>query len=407
MSSFQPLRGFRDLFPQDKASQTFVFETLRNVAKLFGYEEYDGPVVEPLDLYTGKTSKDLLERQTFQVRGKEKDENWILRPEMTPTLARMIANKAGELTFPLRLFNLGLRYRYEAPQKGRLREFYQADFDILGSADVLADAEIIVTAVSILIALGFSKDDFEVQVNSRSFMQRKLADLGVDKNKIQETLIEIDKMDKKEGDIENEVIEFVRSKINPTDDSYFKALFSTLSTYGLEKLCTINLSVVRGLDYYTGLVFEIKKKGEQGRTTLIGGGRYDNLIADFNPNARISGVGFALSDVVLLEFLKDKNLLPEQKTKSTKVLVTVFSEETVGSSIEAVSLLRGENIAAELYPSTGKKLDKQLKYADRSNIPYVLIIGPEEMKKNTYKLKNLQTQEQKEVSRKQLLKEIV
>ena len=397
MKTLQPLRGFRDLYPQDKASLNFVFDKLREIANLFGYEEYEGHVVEPVDLYTNKTSKELIERQTFQVKGKDSDEQWILRPEMTPSLARMIAQKSGELIFPLKYFNLGLRYRYEAPQKGRSREFYQADYDILGGDELLADVEILSTAVAILKALGFSTDDFQVSINSRRFMEKKLTEAKVSKDSFAEVLTQIDRLDKNDKSLDSTVEKIVSEKVEPESDPYFEKLFNLLNQYGISNFCMIDLKVVRGLDYYTGLVFEIKKKGETGRTTLIGGGRYDNLVADYNPNAKISGVGFAVSDVVLLEYLKDKNLLPKLSPKKTKVLVTVFDETTLKESITALTNLRGSGISAELYPSTDKKLDKQLKYADRNSIPYVAIIGPEEVKKGTIKLKNMKTSDQTEV----------
>lgn len=404
MRSHQSLKGFRDLYPQDKALQNFVFDKFREIANLFGYEEYDGPVVEPMDLYAGKTSKELLERQTFQVKGPEEKDEWILRPEMTPTLARMIAAKANELVFPLRLFNLGLRFRYEAPQKGRGREFYQADYDILGGDELLADVEMLATAVSILKLLGFSKDDFQVAINSRKFLEGRLLAVNVPKNSFPKILNQIDRLDKNDTTLDESIQKLVNETVGPSDNPYFEKLFILLDQYNIADLCSIDLKVVRGLDYYTGLVFEVKKKAETGRITLIGGGRYDNLIADYNPNAKISGVGFAVSDIVLLEYLKDKKIFPDIKSKKTKVLVTVFDESTLKNSINAVSQLRSVNIAAELYPSADKKLDKQLKYADRVGIPYVIIIGPEEIKKNVYKVKQMKSQEQKTVTKEELIK---
>ncbi|MEX1052430.1 MAG: ATP phosphoribosyltransferase regulatory subunit, partial [Patescibacteria group bacterium] len=195
MTSLNPLKGFRDLYPQEKGVQNYIFEKIRKIATLLGYQEYDGPIVEPVGLYENKTSKELLERQTFQIKDK-KGETLVLRPEMTPSLARMIANKAGQLTFPLKLYNIGARFRYEAPQKGRSREFYQADFDILGSKSIVSDAESIYTLINIFEKLGATTKDFKVLINSRSYMEESLLSSNVPKDKIPALLNIIDKKTK-------------------------------------------------------------------------------------------------------------------------------------------------------------------------------------------------------------------
>ncbi len=411
MANLNPLRGFRDLYPKDKGVQDYISQKLRGVADLFGFESYDGPVVEPLEIYTAKTSEELINRQTFKVVG-QKDEEMVLRPEMTPSLARMIANKAGELTFPMKLFNLGVRFRYEAPQKGRAREFYQADFDILGNDSLLSDVEILSVAINIFLSLGGTEKDFIVGVNSRKFIQGKLNDLGFEEKQIKEVLSAIDKRDKvekkdfdkmlKDSNLTEKQIKSVNDlldkKVNPEDNKYFEELFALLKMYGLDKYCEIDMSVVRGLDYYTGLVFEIKDKGGMTRT-LLGGGRYDNLVSDYDKRYQIPGVGFAVSDVMLEEFVKDRDLLPEIITKKTRVLVTVFNEELVIDSVNLLRDFRKNNIPSEIYLGIGVKLDKQLKYADRNQIPYAVIIGPEEVKKGVVKVKDLRSQSQEEVSK--------
>ncbi len=404
MKQIQALRGFTDLYPREKALQQFVFSAFREVARQFGFEEYDGPIVEPVSLYANKSSEELLEKQTFQIKPRGEDDQWILRPEMTPTLARMIATKERELILPLKYFNIGPRFRYEAPQKGRSREFWQADFDILGSNSVLSDAEILVSAISILKTLGFTDDEFEVQINSRAFLQAQLLEIGVRQEQLGEVLQQIDRMDKSNVKLDDSVKKLIDSSISVQDDPYFKELFQYLKEYGVDKLCSINLRVVRGLDYYTGLVFEIKKKNATGRVTLLGGGRYANLISNFNEKSEIAGVGYAVSDTALLAYLTEKNKLPDTSSKPTKVLVTVFNTDSVNASIQITTALRMSGISAELYPETDKKLDKQLKYADRNNIPYVLIIGPEEVDKKVYKLKDMKTKEQKELTKEELIK---
>lgn len=413
--NLQPIRGFRDLYPQDKVVQNYILDKLKNTAALFGYEPYDGPILEPIEIYLGKTAEELIKRQTFQITN-QKEQTLIMRPEMTPTLARMIAAKEQQLTFPLRLFNLGPRFRLEAPQKGREREFYQADFDLLGSESVLSDAEILNVAVNIFLQFGAADCDFVLYVNSRTAMQKKLAQLGVPTESLKDVIGIVDKKERVSRDtfvkmltdqgiskdLTDKIIVFLEQP--STYDESFGDLLSLLAQYEIDQYVQINPSIVRGLDYYTGLVFEVKEKGEM-RRSLLGGGRYDNLITDLGALRKIPGVGFATSDVVLWEFLKNKNLLPQINPKPTRVLVTVFPGEkaSLSQSIAITNFLRKNQISAELYPETDTKLDKQLKYADRNNIPFVIIVGPEEMKNNVLKLKNMQTKEQKIITEKELI----
>lgn len=416
--NLQPIRGFRDLYPEDKAVQNYIFDKLKQTAKLFGFEEYEGPILEPIEMYLNKTSQELIDRQTFQIKTK-KDETLVMRPEMTPSLARMIAKKEHELIFPLRLFNLGLRFRYEAPQKGRAREFYQADFDILGTDSILADGEIINAAVNIFLRFGATDKDFMLYINSRITMQKQLMKFGILEKSIKQVIAIIDKKEKVTEEtfaqllinknISQESIAKIMAFLKQPKEYEvgFGDLLSLLEAYGIRQYIKVNPSIVRGLDYYTGLVFEVKEKGNMTRS-LLGGGRYDNLVGNFGASRKIPGVGFAVSDVVLWEFLKDKNLIPELQTKTTKVLVTVFPEKNIDprplqKSIEISNILRRNQIPAELYLETDRKLDKQLKYADKNNIPYVVIVGPEEIKNNTVKVKNMKTGEQKNTSLEQLL----
>jgi histidyl-tRNA synthetase len=362
----------------------------------------------------GKSSEELVKEQTFQVTDKNGD-TFVMRPEMTPSLARMVASKSNQLIFPLRLFNLGLRYRYEAPQKGREREFYQADFDLLGSDSLIADAEILSLSIEIFKSLGAKKGDFIVYVNSRKELENYLVNLGYVKEQTKTLFKAIDRQDKVsneefikllltiDGDKEKaeKLVKFLNTA-RLEDSAYFVELAKIMEKYGYpyegEKgYWQVNYNITRGLDYYTGIVFEVKEIGGMKRS-LLGGGRYDNLVASYNPSANIQGVGFATSDVVLLEFIKDKNLIPQLTSKSTKYLVTVFGEETVSQSVTVAQQLRTNGVAAEVYPDSGKKLDKQIKYADRNGIPYIIIIGSEEVAKNIVKVKNLKTGEQKEVS---------
>lgn len=397
MTKLQPLRGFRDLYPKEKGVQRFIFETLQKVADDLGYESYDGPVVEPLDLYLNKTSEELLNRQTFQIKDK-KDQILVLRPEMTPTLARMIAAKSGELTFPLKLFNFGVRFRYEAPQKGRSREFNQADFDILGGDNLLADAEILKTLVELFLSLGATKKDFQIWISSRSLLNTILKREGVPERIIPLFLKILDDVDKisdkefierlnKSGLTKEEYFRIISSEVRPGDSDYFDNLLKHLEKIGIREFIDLDLSVVRGLDYYTDLVFEVKDLGEIKRS-LGGGGRYTNLISEYNSRVKISGVGFAVSDIMLEEFLKEKNIVPTINMKKSLALVTLFPK-MLNESIQVLRTLREKKIPSEMYLEENKKLEKQLKYADKTGIPFVVIVGPEEKEKNVVKLKDM------------------
>ena len=418
--NLNPQKGFRDLYPEDKAYQDYLFALLQQLAKTNGFLAYDGPLIEDMNIYLNKSSEELIKRQTFQIQTKDEAKNLILRPEMTPSLARMIARKAGELNFPIKLFNLGLRFRYEAPQKGREREFYQADFDLLGENSLLADAEIINTAVNLFITLGATENDFTLYLNSRSMMENKIAAFGIEKNKIKQLLSIIDRQDKlspKEfsqllADLPlatqqvEQLLEFLQQPIAYQEDPYFNGLFQLLEAYQIRQYCQISPQIVRGLDYYTGLVFEVKEKGGLTRS-LLGGGRYDNLVASYNPKTVIPGVGFATSDVVLLEFMKSKKLLPPKQIAPAQILVTVFNEKLTDNSVALTRQLRSQGWSVEIYPGTQKKLDKQLKWADKNNITYVIILGPEEAENNTFLLKNMRNGEQVLINDQQQLAEFI
>lgn len=408
----KPLRGFRDFYPKDKAVQNYIFEKLRQVANLFGFEEYEGPSIEPIELYWEKTSKELIDKQTFKLEDK-KGQVVVLRPEITPTLARMLAKRQYQLTFPARLFNLGPRFRYEAPQRGRAREFYQADFDILGESTTLSDAEILNVAVNIFLNFGARQEDFVILINSRKLLEARLKKIGLAGKKIKEVINIIDKKEKvSQKNFQKMLIDIGLKALaikkieqllqNTTGyQNYFSPLLQLLDQFGIKKYIKINPSVVRGLDYYTGLVFEAREKGGIKRA-LLGGGRYDNLVAELGAAKKIPGIGFATSDVILEEFLKSKKLLPQLESLPTRVLITVFSDKTLKESIMIARFLREQKISNELFLNSQKSLDKQLAYANKKKIPYVIIIGPDEIKKKVVRIKNMRTGEQYETDQNSL-----
>ena len=398
--SLFPQKGFRDMYPVQKSQQEYIFSNLRSIAALHGFQQYDGPILEDISIYLEKTSRELIDRQTFQVKDRN-DKTLVLRPEMTPSLARMIANKSHELIFPLRVSNIGLRFRYEAPQKGREREFYQADFDILGTDSIIADVEIISTAIAIFTSFGATEKDFTVHINSRRYIEDTFVGFGIVKEDIGKILAIIDKKDKiafaefdtelstlVSTDVKAKVLQVLSDPSHASQYTYFSQLLSYLKKLHLDQYVTIDTTIVRGLDYYTGLVFEVKEIGSLKRS-MLGGGRYDNLVSQFNEKLNIPGVGFATSDVVLQAFLTEKELLPPAQPVPTKVLVTIFDESVIDDAMAVAHLLRSEHIPTELFPDANKKIDKQIKYADKNNIPFVIIIGPEEAQHHKLNIKAL------------------
>jgi histidyl-tRNA synthetase len=402
--SIQPLKGFRDRYPEDKALQEYIFNTVRSVAALYGFQEYDGPLVEPIELYEGKTSRELLEEQAFTLKDR-KGNTLMLRPEMTPSLARMVAARSQELVLPVRFFNIGLRYRYEAPQKGRDREFYQLDFDILGSDSQLADIELLAVIVDIFSKFGATEKDFVIYINSREVLNSILLDIGIESDQAKQVISVIDRKDK----MPLEAFEEALLKLGVTAEQVegIKELFANQALYtqkfegilalvkqcGIEKYIQVNPAIVRGLDYYTGIVFEVKSRNTLGRS-LLGGGRYDNLVGMFGTTQPIPGVGFATSDTILREFLEESKLLPTLALTTSQVLVTTFSKELQTESLKVAQALRQAGISTEIYPDA-TKLPKQFSYANKKNIPFVIVIGPDELEKGVIVLKDMSTGDQK------------
>ncbi len=417
---FQPVKGTRDFYPEEMAFRNFLFGKMREASKKFGYQEYEGPILEPLELYAAKSGEDLVKKQTFVLtdRGGRK---LALRPEMTPTLARMVGQREAELPKPIRWFSIGPRFRYEQPQKGRLREFYQWDIDILGSESPEADAEIIAIAAEFLKSIGLTPKEVKIKVNDRSLMEQKLSLIEIPKTKIQEVFKAVDKKEKiaeeewdkwlKEIGLTSLQVKDLKGILKDRDFSResenLTRIFSTLSDLGVSDFVEFDPNVVRGLDYYTGIVFEARDAKGKFRA-ILGGGRYDNLV-EVVGGPKIAGTGFAAGDVVIEEVLKEYKqslLLRNKKTPkispgNTRVLVTVFDESTFRDSLKVTSLLRSNRVNTEIYINP-EKLDKQLKYASQKEIPFVVIIGPEEEKSGTVTIKNMEKGSQETIPQEKL-----
>jgi len=400
----QAIKGARDFYPKELAIRNWLFAKWRAVAKSFGYEEVDGPNIESFDLFAAKSGEELVNQQMYTL--EDRDGNKLgIRPEITPTYARMVAKKQGELTFPLKWMMFGEVWRYEKPQTGRSRDFWQWELNLVGGNETLADAEVLAVAARALEAIGITSDDVVFRINDRRFMQQKLKSFKIEGDQYETVRKIIDKKEKvteedfiellKKAKLNQEQIQKLTSFLNNPDYKEFeplKNLFSLLGKYGVSDFVKYDPIIVRGITYYTGMVFECFDKNKELRS-VFGGGRFDDLVETFG-GGKVPAVGFAMGDVVITELLTRLSKLPVLESSPTKVLTTIFSTNLFDESVEITKKLRGSGINTEIYPDNKAKLDKQLKYADKKGIPYVVIIGPEEIKENKIVLKNLKTKEQ-------------
>lgn len=411
----QLLKGFRDFYPEQMAFRNWLYSQAKAVAESFGFQEYEGPIVETLDLYAAKSGEELVKKQAFTLLDKSGN-TLALRPEMTPTLARMVAQKAGSLVFPVKWFTFGPRFRYEAPQRGRGREFFQWDVDILGLTNLEADAEVISVAATMYQRLGLSPNEVRIKINDRQYLQERLQALGISQQQMLSMFRVIDKRSKVPSDVferllsdkglstsqARALVEVLDDRTAFTTSPWLSGILAIVKRMGLAEYVEFDPSIVRGLDYYTRTVFEgWDVKGEF--RSIWGGGRYDNLTREVGGKQLIPGVGFAMGDMVIEEILRANGKYPQLPSTTTSVLVTVFSPELLEHSLRVATQLRSNNINAELYLAPQTRLDKQLKYADRKGINSVVILGPEEIAKGTVTVKDLKKNTQDTFSMDKLL----
>jgi histidyl-tRNA synthetase len=410
------VKGTRDFYPEEMALRRWMFDIIREVSTRFGYQEYDGPCLEFIDLYAAKSGEELVKEQAF-VFSSPGDDMLTLRPELTPTLARMVAQKQYEIPFPLRWWSIGPFWRYENPQRGRTREFYQWNIDIVGTESVAADAEIVAVAAIFLKETGLSSEQVQIFVNNRRLMDQALTKLDIAKDlrsKVFRIIDKLDKLSEKEwrafaldsglDDIQVEgLIRLLNDEKLWQESEELVQFFQLIKIFGVDDYVSYNPKVIRGLDYYTGTVFEAFELGGESRA-ILGGGRYDNLVADVGGNP-LPGVGFAMGDVVAALVLEDAGVIPERLGNKPQVVVTVFDDETLSESMTAAEEIRKAGLRVVLYPEADK-LGKQFKYADRLDIPVAVIIGPDELKSHQVAIKNLKTREQVSVERARILDQI-
>lgn len=403
------IKGTRDFYPENMAIRTWLYEKIKRISELYGYQEYDGPFLEPIDLYAAKSGEELVKEQSF-VFPDRGGELITLRPELTPSLARMVAQKQKQLVFPLRWWSFGPFWRYEKPQKGRSREFFQWNIDLIGLNTPEADAELLSVIVSFFKAVGLSSAQVKVFVNDRKLMEDHLNLLEIPPERRSNVFRLIDRKEKMEfrewenyakdeglnsSQISGIVNLLQNTKLWKSSPNLLR-IFDALDTAEAGDYIEFDPNIIRGLDYYTSTVFEAKDIGGTVRRSILGGGRYDDLLAAVGGDP-LPAVGFAMGDVVISLILQEYDCIPSDIfSHPAQVLITTFSAETFAHSLRLASQLREKGVNVVTYPDS-VHLNKQLKYADRMQIPYAIILGPDEISADMLALKSLRTGEQSSI----------
>jgi histidyl-tRNA synthetase len=390
-----PYKGVRDFYPDDYARLEAIFARIRKTLALWGYEEYNASPLERSELYEAKTSEEIVSEQTYSFIDRG-DRRVTLRPEMTPTLARMVAAKRRELAFPLRWFSIGNRFRYERPQKGRLREFYQADIDLVGLNEGEADIEIIKIASELFKAFGAREEDFIIRLNSRSLLNTACEAAGLAGDSIRQYLHLLDKKSKMSPEAFAEARNTISTKdpLSFIDSKAMETLVATLKERGVGNI-VFDANITRGFDYYTGMVFEVYDTNPANPRSLFGGGRYDNLISLFGGDP-IPAVGFALGDVTLADFLETHSLALDITSNKPQLYVGTPLAENISSAQRFAESLRKQNCRV-FVNLTDRALGDQVKDAVKRGIPFFVAYGADEIANGKVRMKVLATGEEKEI----------
>jgi histidyl-tRNA synthetase len=394
----QPYKGARDFYPEDKRVQKYMFDTLRRVVESFGYQEYDAPFLESVDIYAAKSGDELVNEQlySFEDRGGRKV---AIRPEMTPSVSRMVAARRQELAYPLRLYSIPNLWRYERPQRGRLREHYQLNVDIFGVEGPEADAEIIQVADTILKSLNAKPDMYKININSRQAMITAMNSFGLEEAELKEAYKLVDKMPKMSPDdfdkllteqIGEEKSSKLRSYLSSDEPPQkVKDILSILKGAGVTS-AIYEPSVVRGIEYYTDIVFEVFDTDPENARALFGGGRYDGLVEIFGVEP-LPVAGFGMGDVSLQNFLQTHDLLPKMPVETDAVVILIGDVYKQAQPLLSQLRAAGLNLAVD---NSGRKLDLQIRHAVKSGVRYALFIGEKELTDGHFKLRDLQKGEE-------------
>jgi len=424
---FETLPGFRDFLPEACSRRNHLFRVFRTIARAYDFKEYDAPILEPLDLFIEKSGPEIAS-QLFHFADKG-DRQVALRPELTPTLARIVAAKANSLPKPIKWFNIGEHFRYERPQKGRGRSFYQFNADLLGETNISADAELISLLVAILQTLGLGPDDFRIRLSDRSTWVLLLKSLNVNEESRPAVLDAIDKSDRRKPEQTIEALESAitgkgeflwqeiqaikkidsletlterLSSCGPESEPIiqsWKEILALLQAHGADAFVNIDLSIVRGLAYYTGFVYEAFETTGDNRA-LAGGGRYDHLVKKLSGNVDMPACGFAIGDMTLTDCLESKGLLPKYILAPDLFLISGEEQRNLGVSLVAKARKGGFSTA---YPLKTLGFGKQFKDAGKSGARYALILGEEEAKTKSVKVKDLRSSAERTIEQHSLV----
>jgi histidyl-tRNA synthetase len=417
--SSQPYKGTRDYYPEQKRVQNYIFENWRRIALRFGYEEYGAPLLEPIEVYAAKSGQELVSEQTYAFIDRG-DRQVAIRPEMTPSISRMVAARRQEMAYPARLFSIANFMRYERPQRGREREFWQLNTDIFGVDGALPEAEIIAMGADFLKVFGATDDMYVIKINNRRVINFMMTDyLQLDAIQSQLMIKLFDRKNKiSNEDFRDQAIDIFGNESAPEGLRRISALlaaktmselpesireneavkevqelFSYLDQAGV-KNARFDITLMRGLDYYTGTVFEFFDMDPENNRSLFGGGRYDGLVGLFGAEP-ISAVGMAPGLTMTELFLETHNLLP--KLPSTTEVYVVVLGDTLKDAMKLANDLREEGVNVEL-DITGRKLDKQLKTAVKKQIPFIVFIGEKEVETEMYPFKDTASSEEQKLS---------
>ena len=412
----QGVRGTRDFYPEDMRLRNWLFDNFTNASLLHGFEEYDAPVLEYEELYTRKQGEEITQQlYSFQDKGNRKV---ALRPEMTPSLARMVMARAGGLPMPIKWFSIPQCWRYERTQRGRGREHYQWNVDIWGTTEISADAELISVLVTFFEGIGLTAKDIVIRVSSRKVLEEVLGSLDMEGDIFAQTCIIVDKMDKLSSDViedqlsdlghDSKVVMTIQTVLGIKDMNSLKEalkdesvavselnlLFDAIDSYGISEWVEFDASIVRGLAYYTGAVFEAHDRTGEFRA-ICGGGRYDKLLSTLG-GKDLPATGFGFGDMVIMELLAEKGLIPELVSDIDDIVIPLNSDLRNAAVMVAASL-RNSGRTVDLVLED-KKMKWAFKHAERIGAARLVLLAPDEWSRKMVKIKDLDTGEESEIS---------
>ncbi len=417
--SANPYKGTRDWYPEDKRLQNYIFDVWKRVSERYGYEEYGTPLLEPLEVYAAKSGQEIVGEQTYRFTDRG-DREVAIRPEMTPSISRMVAARRQEMAYPARLYSIAQFMRYERPQRGREREFWQLNCDIFGADTPEADAEIIELGAMILKEFGAKSDMYQIKVNNRELINVMMHDyLGLDTVQSELMIKLFDRRGKiSTEEFRDQAIEIFGNETSVEGLHKISQLLLTKKRSELPseikdspaferlekvfvlleqaeiKNAILDITLMRGFDYYTGTVFEFFDTDPENNRAMFGGGRYDGLVGLFGAEP-LSAVGFAPGLTTTELFLRSHDLLPEL-TSTTEAYVIVLGD-TLPRALDFGRKLRDEGIRTEV-DITGRKIDKQIKTALKKHIPFIIFVGEDELNNEIYTVKETKSSEEQKLS---------